>query len=317
MNVLERIGNIGIVPVVVIEDAQHVLPTADALIKGGIGVMEITLRTKAGLASIEKAAAERPDMLVGAGTVLTLEQCKVCVQAGAKFIVSPGFDYNMVKWCVDNGVAVTPGCVTPTEVMQALSLGVDVLKFFPANVYGGLPAMKALSGPFGSVKFIPTGGVNGDNIGEYAAAPFIHAVGGSWLCAKADIAAGNFDKITQLCKTAMQNSLGFEVAHVGVNMTDEEAALALSQELTLFGFSPKVGSSSIFAGSGIELMKSVYLGENGHLAIRTNHIGRAIDYLAGQGYTVDMETAKYKGAKLIAVYLTKSFGGFAVHLLQK
>lgn len=317
MNVLERIGNIGIVPVVVIEDAQHVLPTADALTKGGIGVMEITLRTKAGLASIEKAAAERPDMLVGAGTVLTLEQCKVCVQAGAKFIVSPGFDYNMVKWCVDNGVAVTPGCVTPTEVMQALSLGVDVLKFFPANVYGGLPAMKALSGPFGSVKFIPTGGVNGDNIGEYAAAPFIHAVGGSWLCAKADIAAGNFDKITQLCKTAVQNSLGFEVAHVGVNMTDEEAALALSQELTLFGFSPKVGSSSIFAGSGIELMKSVYLGENGHLAIRTNHIGRAIDYLAGQGYTVDMETAKYKGAKLIAVYLTKSFGGFAVHLLQK
>ena len=317
MNVLERIGNIGIVPVVVIEDAQHVLPTADALIKGGIGVMEITLRTKAGLASIEKAAAERPDMLVGAGTVLTLEQCKVCVQAGAKFIVSPGFDYNLVKWCVDNGVAVTPGCVTPTEIMQALSLGVDVLKFFPANVYGGLPAMKALSGPFGSVKFIPTGGVNGDNIGEYAAAPFIHAVGGSWLCAKADIAAGNFDKITQLCKTAVQNSLGFEVAHVGVNMTDEEAALALSQELTLFGFSPKVGSSSIFAGSGIELMKSVYLGENGPLAIRTNHIGRAIDYLAGQGYTVDMETAKYKGAKLIAVYLTKSFGGFAVHLLQK
>lgn len=317
MNVLERIGNIGIVPVVVIEDAQHVLPTADALIKGGIGVMEITLRTKAGLASIEKAAAERPDMLVGAGTVLTLEQCKVCVQAGAKFIVSPGFDYNMVKWCVDNGVAVTPGCVTPTEVMQALSLGVDVLKFFPANVYGGLTAMKALSGPFGSVKFIPTGGVNGDNIGEYAAAPFIHAVGGSWLCAKADIAAGNFDKITQLCKTAVQNSLGFEVAHVGVNMTDEKAALALSQELTLFGFSPKVGSSSIFADSGIELMKSVYLGENGHLAIRTNHIGRAIDYLAGQGYTVDMETAKYKGAKLIAVYLTKSFGGFAVHLLQK
>lgn len=317
MNVLERIGNIGIVPVVVIEDAQHVLPTADALIKGGIGVMEITLRTKAGLASIEKAAAERPDMLVGAGTVLTLEQCKICVQAGAKFIVSPGFDYNMVKWCVDNGVAVTPGCVTPTEVMQALSLGVDVLKFFPANVYGGLPAMKALSGPFGSVKFIPTGGVNGDNIGEYAAAPFIHAVGGSWLCAKADIAAGNFDKITQLCKTAVQNSLGFEVAHVGVNMTDDEAALALSQELTLFGFSPKEGSSSIFAGSGIELMKNVYLGENGHLAIRTNHIGRAIDYLARQGYTVDMETAKYKGAKLIAVYLTKSFGGFAVHLLQK
>ena len=317
MNVSERLARSAVVPVVVLDDAKDAVATAKALLAGGVDVMEITFRTAAAADSIKAVAENCPDMLVGAGTVITLDQCRKAVECGAKFIVAPGFDEEVVRWCVENGVAVTPGCVTPTEIMAAMKLGLKVVKFFPAGVYGGLSAMKALSGPFGSVKFIPTGGVNGDNIGEYAAAPFIHAVGGSWLCAKADIAAGNFDKITQLCKTAVQNSLGFEVAHVGVNMTDEEAALALSQELTLFGFSPKVGSSSIFAGSGIELMKSVYLGENGHLAIRTNHIGRAIDYLAGQGYTVDMETAKYKGAKLIAVYLTKSFGGFAVHLLQK
>lgn len=109
----------------------------------------------------------------------------------------PGFDEEVVRWCVENGVAVTPGCVTPTEIMAAMKLGLNVVKFFPAGVYGGLSAMKALSGPFGGIKFIPTGGVNGQNIGEFIAAPFIHAVGGSWVCPKADIAAGNFEKITK------------------------------------------------------------------------------------------------------------------------
>ena len=141
-------------------------------------------------------------MLVGAGTVVTLEQCKKAVDCGAKFIVSPGFSEEVVAWCVANSIAVVPGCVTPTEMMSAMSYGLKVVKFFPANVYGGLNAMKALSGPFGGIKFIPTGGVNGQNIGEYMAAPFIHAVGGSWVCAKEDIAAGNFDKITALCKQA-------------------------------------------------------------------------------------------------------------------
>ena len=200
MDVLSRLANSGIVPVVVLDDAKDAIPTAKALLAGGVDVMEITFRTAAARDSIAAVAKECPDMLVGAGTVITLEQCKTAVEAGAKFIVSPGFNPAVVKWCVDNNVAVTPGCVTPTEITAALELGLKVVKFFPANVYGGLTAMKALSGPFGSVKFIPTGGVNGSNVGEYISAPFIHAVGGSWVCAKSDIAAGNFEKITQLCK---------------------------------------------------------------------------------------------------------------------
>ena len=140
--------------------------------------------------------------MVGAGTVVTLEQCKTAVACGAKFIVAPGFDEEVVRWCVENNIPVLPGCVTPTEIMAAMKLGLHVVKFFPAGVYGGLKAMKALSGPFGSVKFVPTGGVNSENIAEYVAAPFIQAVGGSWICPKADIAAGNFDKITALCKEA-------------------------------------------------------------------------------------------------------------------
>ena len=138
-------------------------------------------------------------MLVGAGTVLTVEQCEKAVALGAKFIVSPGFDAEIVDWCVERGVAVAPGCVTPTEIMAALKRGLSVVKFFPAGIYGGLKAMKALAAPFGQVKFIPTGGVSADNLAEYAAAPFVHAVGGSWLCPKADVAASNFARIAELC----------------------------------------------------------------------------------------------------------------------
>ena len=199
MNALERLRNAGVVPVVVLERAEDAVPAASAMLAGGVDVMEITFRTAAAAEAIRNVAAECPEMLVGAGTVLTVEQCEKAVALGAKFIVSPGFDVEIVDWCVERGVAVAPGCVTPTEIMAALKRGLSVVKFFPAGIYGGLKAMKALAAPFGQVKFIPTGGVSADNLAEYAAAPFVHAVGGSWLCPKADVAAGNFARIAELC----------------------------------------------------------------------------------------------------------------------
>ena len=202
MKVLDRLHGCGVVPVVVLDDVKDAVATAKALLAGGVDVMEITFRTAAAADSIKAVAENCPDMLVGAGTVITLEQCKQAVECGAKIIVSPGFDEEVVRWCVERSVPITPGCVTPSEIMAAMKLGLTVVKFFPAGVYGGLSAMKALSGPFGGIKFIPTGGVNSHNIGEFIAAPFIHAVGGSWVCPKADIAAGNFERITELCKQA-------------------------------------------------------------------------------------------------------------------
>ena len=199
MNALERLRNAGVVPVVVLERAEDAVPVARAMLAGGVDVMEITFRTAAAAEAIRNVAAECPEMLVGAGTVLTVEQCEKAVALGAKFIVSPGFDAEIVDWCVERGVAVAPGCVTPTEIMAALKRGLSVVKFFPAGIYGGLKAMKALAAPFGQVKFIPTGGVSADNLAEYAAAPFVHAVGGSWLCPKADVAVGNFARVTELC----------------------------------------------------------------------------------------------------------------------
>lgn len=318
MDILKRLADAGVVPVVVLDDVKDAVPTAKALVAGGIDVMEITFRTAAARDSIAAVAEQCPEMLVGAGTVITLEQCKTAVEAGAKFIVSPGFNPAVVQWCVENNVAVTPGCVTPTEITAALEMGLKVVKFFPANVYGGLNAMKALSAPFGSVKFIPTGGVSGSNVGEYISAPFIHAVGGSWVCAKADIAAGNFDKITALSKQARAAILGFEVAHVGINCESAEDSMAVCEQLNkAFDFEIKAGNSSNFSTSAIEVMKSMYLGKNGHIAIRTNSMTVALDELEKRGFVVDMETAKYKGDRMIAVYLKDEFGGFAVHLLQK
>lgn len=315
---LQRLGNAGVVPVVVIENKDDAVPTAKALLAGGVDVMEITFRTAAARDAIAAVASECPDMLVGAGTVITLEQCKRAVEAGAKFIVSPGYCEEVVSWCVENDVAVTPGCVTPTEIMAAMAHGLKVLKFFPANVYGGLTAMKSLTGPFGGIKFIPTGGVNAKNLAEYIEAPFIHAVGGSWMCTKADISAHNFDKITGLCAEARKIALGFEMAHIGINTADADASMDVCNRLSeAFGFETKEGNSSNFVTPAVEVMKSQYLGDHGHIAIRTNSISRAAAELEKSGFELDETTAKYKGNKMVAVYLKRQFGGFAVHLLQK
>lgn len=208
MDVMSKLAESIVVPVVVLEDAKDAVPTAKALLAGGICVMEITFRTAAAADSIAEVARNCPEMVVGAGTVITLEQCKKAVECGARFIVAPGYDEEVVSWCVGNNIPVTPGCVTPTEIMAAMKHGLKVVKFFPAGVYGGLNAMKALSGPFGGIKFIPTGGVSTANIAEYAAAPFIFAVGGSWVCTKKDISEGNFDKITALSAEARKAARG-------------------------------------------------------------------------------------------------------------
>ena len=208
MTGMERLARSVVVPVVVLEKAEDAVPTARAMLAGGVDTMEITFRTACAPEAIKAVAENCPEVLVGAGTVINLEQCKLAVSMGAKFIVSPGYSEEIVSWCVEHNIPVTPGCVTPTEIMAAVNHGLKVIKFFPANVYGGLNAMKNLSAPFVGIKFLPTGGVNTANIKEYIDAPFVHAVGGSWVCPKADIAAGNWEKITALCAEARKAARG-------------------------------------------------------------------------------------------------------------
>lgn len=204
MTFSEKVFETGIVPVVVLNNVEDAVPLAGALLKGGIDFMEITFRTECAAECISVISKEVPDMTVGAGTVLNVEQAKLAVDCGAKFIVSPGLDEATVKWAIENDIPVIPGTVTPTEIMKAISLGLKVVKFFPADVYGGIKAIKALSAPFGQVKFLPTGGVSEANLADFIGNKSVCAVGGSWVCKKDDVLDHDWDKITALAANAVK-----------------------------------------------------------------------------------------------------------------
>ena len=209
MLTMEQVAACGIVPVVVLEDEAQAVPTARALLKGGINAMEITFRTAAAKGSIAKVAAEVPEIIVGAGTVINVEQLRDAVAAGAKFIVSPGSDEEVIREAAKLGVPIVPGVATPSEIMLGLKLGIKVFKFFPAEVYGGVKAIKALCGPFPQISFIPTGGISQANAADYLKNPKIRAVGGSWMVSKDMINAGDFDQIAE--KSAAATALFREI----------------------------------------------------------------------------------------------------------
>lgn len=318
--VLEKLSKIGIVPVVKIDRAEDAVPLAKALCAGGLPCAEVTFRTDAAAAAIKAMTENFPQMCVGAGTVLNAAQVDAAVEAGAQFIVSPGLNPNTVKYCQEKNVPITPGTSSPSDIEQAIELGLDVVKFFPAEQSGGLAKIKAMAAPYVNMKFMPTGGINAKNLTSYLDFNKIIACGGSWMVPGDLINAGEWDKIEQLTREAVQTMLGFELAHIGINAENEEEAVKAAERFAfIFGMTAKVGNSSVFAGTAVEVMKQPYLGKNGHIAIRTNYIDRAVNYLENV-LKVEFapETAK-RDAKgnLKAIYIKEEIGGFAVHLVQK
>ncbi len=318
--ILETISKIGIVPVVKLDDAKDAAPLADALCKGGLPCAEVTFRTAAAAEAISIMTKAHPDMVVGAGTVLTTDQVDQAVEAGAKFIVSPGLNPKVVKYCVDKNIPITPGTNSPSEIETAIEFGLEVVKFFPAEQSGGIAKIKAMAAPYVNMKFMPTGGINAKNLISYLDFPKVIACGGSWMVPGDLIANGEFDKIEELTREAVKTMLGFEIAHVGVNTASEADALKAAERFGfIFGMPVKNGNSSVFAGSAVEFMKEPYLGKNGDIAIRTNYIERAVNYLSTVlGVEFDETSAKRdaKGA-LKAIYMKEEIGGFAVHLVNK
>lgn len=316
--VLTKFQKLGIIPVVKLDDAKDAEPLAKALCEGGLPVAEVTFRTAAAKEAIERMVKARPDMFVGAGTVLTTEQVDAAIEAGAKFIVSPGLNPKVVKYCMEKGITITPGTSSPTDIEMALELGLEAVKFFPAEASGGLAKIKAMAAPYVNMRFMPTGGINAKNLNSYLDFPKIIACGGSWMVSDALINAGEFDKIRELTREAVNTMLGFELKHVGINASSAEEADGVAGAFAkLFGFEKKTGNSSVFAGGAVEVMKAPYLGAHGHIAIGTNYIDRAVYHMELQGFEFDPETAKYKDGKLTAIYLKGELGGFAVHLVQK
>lgn len=201
--ILKEISKVKIVPVIVLEDAEDAIWLAKALCEGGLPCAEVTFRTKAAKEAISKMTQAYPDMLVGAGTVLTIEQVNEAVEVGAKFIVSPGFNPKVVDYCIKNDIPVLPGCITPSEVEQAIGHGLQAVKFFPAEAAGGLPMIKAMSAPYGSMMFMPTGGINPENVKSYLGFSKILACGGSWMVKEELIAKKDFETVKELTKEAV------------------------------------------------------------------------------------------------------------------
>ena len=317
--VFEQMSRIGIIPVIALDDAGDAAPLAEALLNGGISCAEVTFRTAAAEETIRKISEDYPEMLVGAGTVLTTEQADSAVAAGAKFIVSPGLNPVTVKYCQAKGVPVIPGIMTPSEIELALSLGLTEVKFFPAEPAGGLKYIRAIAAPYTMMKFMPTGGINAKNLTNYLDFKKIIACGGSWMVNKDMIAAKDWAGITALTKEAVATMLGFKLLHVGVNNASEEVASTESAKFaTLLGQDVKVGNSSMFVGSLIEMMKNPGRGTHGHICIQTNYLDRAIYHLEKRGFAFDESSFKYNDkGELTVAYLKDEIAGFAVHFNQK
>lgn len=317
-DVLKSIHLSGVIPVVKFKSAADAVPTCKAIREGGLDVVEITFRTDAAEEAIQCACKEFPDMLIGAGTVTTIEQAQRAMRAGAKFIVAPGLNPRVVQWCIDHSMPIIPGVNDPSGIEAAMELGLNCVKFFPAEASGGVKFLNAVHAPYAKVTFVPTGGVNEDNLSDYLSAPGVTACGGSWMAPADAIERGDFDSVRELVRRLVRKMLNFRLAHVGVNTENEQAARAAAARLELlFGFTAKEGNSSVMAGQAVELVKGTGLGTHGHIAIGVSDAERAVYSLTRFGFAFDQTTAKTdaKGA-LKAIYLAEEIAGFAIHLVQ-
>ena len=316
--IFEAIGKTGIVPVIKIDDPEKAIPLAEALKAGGIPVAEVTFRTAQGEAVIRRISKEVPDIMIGAGTVLNTEQVEKAIDGGAQFIVSPGFNPKVVHYAITRGIPVIPGCSNPSDIEQALEAGLEVVKFFPAEQAGGLEFIKAVSAPYPTIRFIPTGGINAGNIGKYTAYNKVLACGGSWMVGSDLINMGDFEKIIALCREAVFCMLGFSLMHFGINTENAETAAKTADYFyRLFDFPRKEMTNSVYAGDYIEIMKKTGAGTNGHIAIGTNSVDKAASYLERNGISLNRDSIrKDDNGNMTFIYLQEEIAGFAIHLIQ-
>jgi 2-dehydro-3-deoxyphosphogluconate aldolase/(4S)-4-hydroxy-2-oxoglutarate aldolase len=323
-DIIDQIGLLGILPIATINDVNKAAQLANTLYESGLPTVEVTFRTKTAHLAIEQIIKESPKILVGAGTILSVEDVEKAVNSGARFIISPGFNPKVIEYCLYKSIPVIPGVLTPTEIQYAIDHGLKVVKLFPMEAVGGLPYLKSIAAPFKDLKYIPTGGINDSNLLSYLRFPKVLACAGSWMIQSEMLEAGQFQEIGSLAKQAVATMLGFELKHVGMNLTSADEARNIAGQLeNLFQFSSRDTDGSIFVGSqfrdsapSVEVLKKPNHGDHGHIAIATNFIERAIAYLALKGVRIKSETINEKDGKLKTVYLDLELGGFAIHLVQ-
>lgn len=317
-SVLADIGVAGVVPAVVADAATDGAALLAALSDGGLPVAEFSVRTPAGLDAIRAATASAPEATVGAADVTSPEQVDAAVDAGARFVSSPGLDEAILDRARARDVALVPGCVAPSDVMRASRLGLDVVRFSPAEAAGGIALLKALEVDFPQVRFWPAGGIELSTMCEYLADGQVLALSGSWMTGPEFVRTKNWAAITALARDTVRAVHGFEVVHIGVSSASAADADANARRFgSLFGFDVKMGNSSNFASSGIEVMKGKSRGELGHIAIATTNISRAMTYLSRRGVEfVPGSEKRSPDGSLKAIYLADEVAGFALHLMQ-
>lgn len=315
---IQRILEIGVLPVANIKKPEWAQPLAKAMCDGGIPAIEVLARSQGAFEAMRCMKASQPDMLVGAGTILTCAQAAEAIDAGADFIVSPGFDPELVELCLKRDVAVIPGCTSASEIQQAYNAGLRLLKFFPAQAAGGLAAMKDFAGPFQGLQFLPTGGITLDTLGELLASSVIGACGGSFVAPAELLAREDFQSITERCRQARKIALGFTLAHVGINHASRaESEQTAKCFASLFCMPTIEHSACVFAGSAMECNDFMGPGERGHIGVRTTSMLRACAWLRGNHVELREDYRKYNAAgKLTCVYLKQEIGGFAIHVVQ-
>jgi 2-dehydro-3-deoxyphosphogluconate aldolase/(4S)-4-hydroxy-2-oxoglutarate aldolase len=317
MDILEKLSLAGLVPIIKVDHAEDAVPLCKAILAGGLPVAEITFRTAAAAEAIALVKKNIPECLLGAGTVLTVDQVKQAVEAGAAYILSPGFNPKVVGYCVENSIPIIPGCSSPGEVEAALEFGLNLVKIFPAESLGGVKFLKALSGPYVNMYYAPTGGINENNMLDYLALPRVKAVGGSWMVPSDAVKAKEWGAITQATKRAVKAMLGLKLQHIGINNENASEASAGAKLLSTIMDLPIAESTGAFmVGDQFELCKGKKPGRLGHIAVSTNDIRRAKWHLEYMGFAFDEPLLNAEG-KMNAVYMKDEICGFAVHLLQK
>ncbi len=315
-----RIWELGILPVVTIDNAEDAVPMANALSKGGLPCAEITFRTEAAAEAIRRIRENCPSVLCGAGTVLTIGQLHDAAKAGAQFVVTPGFQPKIVEAALAMKMPVFPGCATPSDVEAALAMGLNTVKFFPAEAAGGVAMLKAMSAPYGNMRFIPTGGIDLKNLSAYTALPSVLACGGSFLVKKEWLANREYAKITTMARQAIGAMLHLRMGHIGVIAQDAEECRHTAQVLSDLLLAEKTGNAeenAFMIGDYFEILLHNTNGERGHVCIRTNDVPRAAAYFRRMGLELLEETAQYEAdGTLRLIYCKDTWCGMGLHLLK-
>lgn len=318
--VLESISNHGIVPTLTIADVSDAVPLANALVAGGVHLAEVDFRTECAAAATSKIRGELPTMILGAGSVTSVDQVKAAVTAGAHFVLCPDLGDEVVKYCLENGIFVIPGCATASEVRKALSLGLTTLQFFPAEALGGTEAIGYLSSAFGDVRFIAAGGINDENVNKYANSPGVLACSGTWMTDAKLLQLKQFAEITKNVRRTVFRMLNFDFAHVGVMCeTADEGYKNIFKLADIFDLTLGDTGSSTYVGRNVEITKKMFrtTGPHGHLGYYTDNVARSMFYLSKAGIEFDPNSYKHYGDKVFVAYLVDRIAGFAVHIEER